>query len=160
MLRLYNNSDLDHQEILTNFFFTHAWNSVEDVEEDYFFLFSRSERAREFNQGRLDAIEGETHSFVALDGVGRQATETQQRITEMQTGLPTELHIKVGARVMCLANISMDTGVVNGALGTVTGIRPGMRGVVDSVIQVEFDGRGTVDVSAECRTVMGKTYSR
>jgi ATP-dependent exoDNAse (exonuclease V) alpha subunit len=59
-----------------------------------------------------------------------------------------------------MANISAETGIVNGALGTVTQIRQGAKGVLDSVVQVRFDGKGTVDISAECRTVMGKTYSR
>jgi hypothetical protein len=45
-------------------------------------------------------------------------------------------------------------------MGIVDDIRQGHHGVVDSVVRVNFDGIGLTEISAECRSVMGKTYSR
>lgn len=160
MLRMYNNSDINQRQILTTFVFAHKWQDQVDREEDYFFVFSRSERAKEFNHYRLESIATGMTEFWSLDGLGRNASEQQRRTTESQTGLQTVLRLKVGARVMCVSNIHVRAGIVNGTMGIVDDIRQGHHGVVDSVVRVNFDGVGPTEISAECRSVMGKTYSR
>ncbi|KAF9420886.1 hypothetical protein BGZ76_004037, partial [Entomortierella beljakovae] len=76
-------------------------------------------------------------------GVNQQ--KNNKSITELQTGPPTVLHLKVGARVMCLSNIHRAAGVVNGSMGYVRGIHLALNNINDQtrlaadIIQVEYD---------------------
>ncbi|KAF9344999.1 hypothetical protein BGX34_005125, partial [Mortierella sp. NVP85] len=96
----------------------------------------------------------------AIDGLGAYAADHQKRLTEMQTTLPMTLALKVGCRAMCLSNVYQEAGVVNDALENVQAIRMGPHGLLDSVVQVIFDSIGSIAISAETRSVLGKTYAR
>jgi hypothetical protein len=160
LVRVYDDDDLHQRRILNKFLWAHRFDGSRDQASDYFFLFSRTKNAREWNERRLARLPGPMHTFDAVDGLGAHSTEKQQRLTEMQTGLPTRLNLKVGCRVMCLSNIFYEGGIVNGALGTVQSVHVGQHGLRDSVVQVGFDAGGVVDISVENRSVLGKTYSR
>jgi ATP-dependent DNA helicase PIF1 len=161
MIRFFNNSDIGQREILARFIYQHQWDDSVDRKGDFFFLFSKVDRTKDFNQSRLDELAGEPIVFMSEDGLGVHSTKQQKLITELQTGFPTVLPVKVGARVMCLSNLHIEAGVVNGALGSIVEIKQGRSGgVMDAIIRVDFDGRGEIDLSAECRSVLGKSYSR
>lgn len=161
MDQFFSNSDVDRREILACFIYQHHWDDYVDHKNDYFFLFSKVDRTKDFNKSRLDERPGEPIVFFSEDGLGMRSTKQQKQITELQTGFPTVLPVKVGARVMCLSNLHLGAGVVNGALGTIVEVMQGRSGgMMDSIIRVDFDGRGEIDLSAECRSVMGKSYSR
>jgi hypothetical protein len=51
--------------------------------------------------------------------VGGRASSWRQDQVERETGLDTELRLKVGARVMITANLDIQNGLVNGAMATV-----------------------------------------
>ncbi|KAF9111729.1 hypothetical protein BGX27_004517 [Mortierella sp. AM989] len=139
MLREYDDDNLQHRRILNNFLWTRRWDDTNDSVFHYFRLYSLTDKAQEFNDQQLGQIEGQAYEFTTIDGVGIRS-ERQKRVTEIQTGLTTILNLKVGARVMCLSNISQAAGVVSGALGTVSGILASPQGILGTVVQVVFDG--------------------
>ncbi|KAF9346161.1 hypothetical protein BGX26_002354 [Mortierella sp. AD094] len=154
----YDSENVGNRLFVTNFLFHHR--GQQEALMDHFFLFNKSERAIEFNLARLNEVPGQVFTFQAVDGLGENQTERQQRVNEMQTGLPTTLSVKVGCRVMCQSNVHHAVGVVNGALGTVRAIHRGAAGDYGSIIQVGFDGGSLVNMSQEQMTVHGKNFGR
>ena len=57
---------------------------------------------------------------------------------EHNSGLPTVVKLKIGARVMLIRNVQTEIGLYNGALGTVTGFLPEASDLPSAVI-VLFD---------------------
>ncbi len=90
-------------------------------------IVSTNEEADFLNHKMLEMIEGEKKRYHAVDS----GTEAGLRLLEKSI-IPKELDIKVGARVMCLSNLEIEEGVVNGSTGVVT-----MMGM--GYAQVRFD---------------------
>lgn len=90
-------------------------------------IVSTNEEADFLNRKMLESVDGEPRMYVAVD-VGN---ETAIRLLEKHI-IPKELELKVGARVMCLHNLDIEQGVVNGSTGAVTMLGTGY-------VQVMFD---------------------
>ncbi|KAF9998645.1 hypothetical protein BGZ80_006739 [Entomortierella chlamydospora] len=138
ILREYDDNSIEHREILNQFLWAHQWKHEDDPRQ-YHFLFSRTTKTEEMNIQCLQQIHNQEFVFDAIDNLGGVSTEAQKRQTELQTGLPTRLRLRVGCRVMCICNIYYEAGVVNGSLGFVTHIQQGNLGTLDSIVQVGFD---------------------
>ena len=78
-------------------------------------------------------------------------------VSEKNTGLPTELTLKVGARVMLVRNVYTDVGLFNGALGVVTGFLPDLSRVPTAVL-VLFDNQQLRKVSADRHPTMSGSF--
>lgn len=78
-------------------------------------------------------------------------------------GVPKELVVCIGARVMLRRNISTRDGLVNGALGTVVGFKWTLfkkdqleEGELPESVQVNFDGIGMRNITPMCCTFNAK----
>ncbi|XP_043272578.1 ATP-dependent DNA helicase PIF1 isoform X5 [Venturia canescens] len=70
--------------------------------------------ADEINSSQLDKLAGEEKIFIAQD-----SDENMTKILEQQLPVPHKLTLKVGAQVMLLKNININSGLVNGARGII-----------------------------------------
>ena len=65
----------------------------------------------------MDMLEGNRMRYEAIDtdhnGMPLQ-TSDQKRLERTSDGLPNELHLKVGARVVLRRNVNIERGWVNG----------------------------------------------
>lgn len=90
-------------------------------------LFALRDQVDKANTKALNALPGETISLRASDTI---KDEKYRRLLKEITIAPEVLHIKLGAQVMLIKNMH-NIGLVNGSIGFVTKIQPG-------VITVEF----------------------
>jgi hypothetical protein len=161
LLRRYDDSKWKHREELNNFLWDHRWDNTRDDADHYVFLYSQVIPSQLHNHQQLSRLPGQIFTFYSIDGFGQNATDRQKKVTELQTGLPTILQLKVGARVMCLSNINQAAGIVNGAFGIVSNVQLSQDGILGSIVQVVFDNTQFVtSISVEKRSVLGQTYSR
>eukprot|EP00727_Mastigamoeba_balamuthi_P010202 m51a1_g5804 putative atp-dependent dna helicase pif1-like (828) ;mRNA; f:131507-135489 len=72
------------------------------------------------NHMKLDQLPGEKYVFVSEDWA---KTDSFQKALD-NGQLPKELHLKVGSQVVLLKNMDFESGLVNGALGTVLEFGP------------------------------------
>lgn len=125
----------DHQYLLQN--------SAPVPHEGSLQLFATNQPADNHNEHCLHLLEGRMHPFTGVD-----SGNTSNMPPDMLEGIlkscpaPKKLFIKVGARVMCLKNIS--DNLVNGTLGTVEAVAPcyDEHNVLHHVnVDVLFDGQ-------------------
>ncbi|EFN75369.1 ATP-dependent DNA helicase PIF1 [Harpegnathos saltator] len=79
-------------------------------------LCSHVKEADEINEFQLSELKGETKVYTALDSDNSMAHVLDQQLAS----IPSKLILKVGAQVMLLKNVSVTSGLVNGARGVVT----------------------------------------
>ena len=84
-------------------------------------LCSHTGDANVINESKLEALSGEKFVFTAEDSDPHLGKQIDQRTT-----VPQKLELKVGAQVMLLKNISLATGLVNGARGVVKSFHDGL----------------------------------
>ncbi|KAJ8956730.1 hypothetical protein NQ318_014086 [Aromia moschata] len=84
-------------------------------------LCSHTKDADITNEMKLKALPGESQVFEAQDSVPGTTAQLNQ-----QTTFPSRLELKVGAQVMLLKNISVGTGLVNGARGVIKTFKEGL----------------------------------
>lgn len=82
-------------------------------------LCSHTNDSKMINNSKLSDLEGEKKVFASQD------SENATKLLDMQTIAPAKLILKVGAQVMLLKNINVNTGLVNGARGVVVGFEEG-----------------------------------
>jgi ATP-dependent DNA helicase PIF1 len=87
----------------------------------------------EQNTAELDLLPGKEFAFKALDRGGLKAMERLNR----DCLAPETLRLKIGAQVMLLANVDLESGLANGSLGVVTKLD-------EKEIAVKFPKAGTV----------------
>ncbi|KAK9164184.1 hypothetical protein Syun_005086 [Stephania yunnanensis] len=79
-------------------------------------LYPRNEDVRRVNAEKLGGLGGEIVEYRAVD------TGKEPWMRQLRQGIaPNELQICLGARVMLIKNKNVEVGLVNGAVGTVTG---------------------------------------
>jgi len=102
---------------------------VQPYNEDKFFkLYALNKKADNLNLGYLNALEGKEQMYTAYDiGENRGISLIHKNCL-----CPKRLILKVDARVMLLKNVSVESGLVNGALGTV-------KQMCNRSVVVEFD---------------------
>ena len=96
-------------------------------------LFTRRSEVDYINISNLKALKGERHTFSATTKYSAVATNkkdteaVQKAITKLDrdAAYSPELTLAVDAQVMLIKNISIETGLVNGSRGVVTGFGPG-----------------------------------
>lgn len=101
-------------------------NQIDDLDEQKAMRFPRTRVPRS------------TYS-AGLDGEGK--------LPELVGGLPDQLYLGIGTRVMLRKNIDNPTGLVNSAIGTVTGVElwtEGQSKGLPSKIWVRFDSSGKI----------------
>lgn len=84
-------------------------------------LCSHTHEANVINESKLNELTGEEKVYDAQD-----SDPTSSKQLDQQTSVPGKLLLKIGAQVMLLKNISIMTGLVNGARGVVTKFRDGL----------------------------------
>ncbi|KAM0733633.1 ATP-dependent DNA helicase PIF1 [Formica fusca] len=77
-------------------------------------LCSHVKEADEINEFQLNELKGETKVYTALD-----SENSMTNILDQQVPVPGKLVLKIGAQVMLLKNININSGLVNGARGVV-----------------------------------------
>ncbi|XP_012535683.1 ATP-dependent DNA helicase PIF1 [Monomorium pharaonis] len=77
-------------------------------------LCSHVKEADEINEFQLNELKGESKVYTALD-----SDSSMTHILDQQLPIPGKLELKLGAQVMLLKNISVNSGLVNGARGVV-----------------------------------------
>lgn len=94
-------------------------------------IVSTNDEADFLNRKMLAMVEGESRMYLAEDS----GNETAIRLLEKLI-IPKELELKIGARVMCLSNLDIENGVVNGSTGVAVFMGTGY-------VQVRFDNGHT-----------------
>lgn len=82
-------------------------------------LYPYNINVRAENEKRLSSLPGELLTFVAEDSIKARGG-SRQRLEAL--GVEKTLQLKVGAQVMCLKNLDVASGLVNGARGVVVGV--------------------------------------
>lgn len=77
-------------------------------------LCSHVKEADEINEFQLNELQGDTKIYTALD-----SDNSMTQTLDQQLGVPGKLVLKVGAQVMLLRNINVNSGMVNGARGVI-----------------------------------------
>ncbi|XP_011703537.1 PREDICTED: ATP-dependent DNA helicase PIF1 [Wasmannia auropunctata] len=77
-------------------------------------LCSHVKEADEINEFQLNELKGESKAYTALD-----SDSSMTNMLDQQLPIPGKLILKVGAQVMLLKNINVNSGLVNGARGVV-----------------------------------------
>ena len=107
-------------------------------------LFPRRKACDEFNSEMLSRLTTQVHQLLCTDEVdetrstrkwNKKAAELLEKLNKdcnMTVGLEAKLMLAVGARVVLRHNVDTNTGLVNGAIGTVLSIR-------QDHIMVQFD---------------------
>ena len=111
-------------------------------------LTAMNDAANALNEERLRALKGTLKTFKA---------NIRGDFPEREAPTDTELRLKKGARVMCLAN-DPDGKYVNGSLGWVTGF--GGDAETGPSIEVDLDDGGTVSLSSHTWTVYRSVYDK
>jgi ATP-dependent DNA helicase PIF1 len=96
-------------------------------------LFTRRSEVDYINTSNLKALKGERHTFSAMTKYSAVATNkkdteaVQKAIAKLDrdAAYSPELTLAVDAQVMLIKNISIETGLVNGSRGVITGFGPG-----------------------------------
>ena len=98
-------------------------------------LFPKRSPCEEFNDAMLNSLQSEVVEIVGMDSVdemmgnhkwssrAEKELDKLNRDSNLTAGLEFRLRIAVGARVMLHRNIDIESGLVNGALGTVKRIQ-------------------------------------
>jgi ATP-dependent DNA helicase PIF1 len=95
------------------------------------YLTTHNEMALRLNEGQLSLLPGKAEIFHARD----TGTESGIKVLD-KSKIPKELHLKVGARVICCTNYLPDAGVMNGSAGTVVALENFM-GVLTPVVRFD-----------------------
>ncbi|KYN45018.1 ATP-dependent DNA helicase PIF1 [Trachymyrmex septentrionalis] len=77
-------------------------------------LCSHVKEADEINEFQLNELKGESKVYTALD-----SDSSATSMLDQQLPIPSKLILKVGAQVMLMKNINVNSGLVNGARGVV-----------------------------------------
>lgn len=91
-------------------------------------LFARNKDADSHNFDMLRKIPGRNYIYTAQDYGNQKGIDQLAK----HSLVPQELFVKIGARVMCLYNLDIEAGIVNGAMGTV-------KSAYDDSVDVLFD---------------------
>jgi hypothetical protein len=112
-------------------------NSNSQIQSNSTFLFSRRKNAHHHNLAKLFALPGETKSYLAKFRRFEQEEleDDFSDKTAAEFPAPRRLDLRLGARVMVVANLDVSAGLVNGALGTVVNMH-------DDAVSVELDRTG------------------
>lgn len=100
-------------------------------------LMSRLAQVKNFNENHLRMLSSQPRTWKAQDSVEKLITQVQgnpvqvdpYRVKDYEKALgehkfPTDLTLKVGARVVLLRNLDQQRGLVNGSIGVVIGFAP------------------------------------
>lgn len=118
-------------------------------------LCSHTKDADIINESKLRALTGESRLFEAED-----ATPGSTKQLNSQTPVPGRLELKIGAQVMLLKNISVSSGLVNGARGVIKEFRNGVPVVQFRNKKRVHSATGTMDCqNCRWRFVSQKTSS-
>ncbi|RFU33705.1 hypothetical protein B7463_g2640, partial [Scytalidium lignicola] len=103
-------------------------------------LMSRVEQVRRFNEKQLASLRTEAHSWTAVDTcrkLGRVTQDPQKQedyllSLKKEHKFPTDLALKVGAKVILLVNLDIRSGLVNGSQGEIVGFTKSSRSLAPS----------------------------
>ena len=103
-------------------------------------IFSLNADVDSYNNQQLDILPSALLTFLAQDRMPNECKGLKFEDDGKKSGLPTVLNLKTGARVILIRNIDTESGLFNGALGTVTGFLPPSTPLPTSVL-VLFDNK-------------------
>jgi hypothetical protein len=87
-------------------------------------IFSLNVDVDQYNNTQIDTLQTEAVVFRAVDRLPSEIDSNSIIIDEHNSGLPSVVTLKIGARVMLIRNVNTELGLYNGALGIVTGFSP------------------------------------
>ena len=123
----------------------------EECPEDALFIYARNKEVDDHNEKMLTSKCTDISEILAVDVIRNRKTgrleEKRASKSDRSDGLPGQLRIAVGARVMITKNVDTEHGITNGALGIVTAILPTRDGrLLPEAVCIKFDnekvGRG------------------
>jgi hypothetical protein len=87
-------------------------------------IFSLNVDVDQYNNTQIDTLQTEAVVFRAVDRLPSEIDSNSIIIDGHNSGLPSVVTLKIGARVMLIRNVNTELGPYNGALGIVTGFSP------------------------------------
>ncbi len=119
--------------------------SAEQCPADVLHIFAKNKDVDKYNDAMLSRTNQQPVLLQAEDIVKDPRTGQQKRRTtpyKTTEGLQDEIRLSVGARVILTRNIDLQSGLVNGAFGTVTYIAsPPAENRLPSYLAVKFDNK-------------------
>ena len=112
-----------------------------NIPQDALFVTSKNKFVNEFNDMRLDQLEGEQKTTVAVVKIMGKTAMNVRKVKGtgniVNTPLQEILRIKLDAKVMLTHNLDVSDGLTNGAFGTIFEIEENSEGEVSTIL-VEF----------------------
>ena len=112
-----------------------------NIPQDALFVTSKNKAVNEFNEMRLDQLDGEQKTTVAVVKIMGKTTKNVMKVKGtgniVNTPLQEILRIKIDAKVMLTYNLDVSDGLTNGAFGTIFGIEENSNREISNIL-VEF----------------------
>ena len=112
-----------------------------NIPKEALFITSKNKAVNEFNDMRLNELEGEEKTTVAVVNIMGKIANNVMTVKGtgniVNTPLQKILRIKINAKVMLTYNLDVSDGLTNGAFGTIYGIEENSRGEISNIL-VEF----------------------
>jgi len=105
-------------------------NATTNIGEDAIYLVTSNRKAQAINGANMERLGGPVMSFLAEFTEFGNGKETEELMRDLQSQFEQKgimsLQLKRGARVMMIKNVSVEEGLVNGAVGTVVDFENGL----------------------------------
>ena len=122
-------------------------------------IYGKRKRVNTINEKQITAIYGEEREFFPCYRGGKELPPKKLRAFNKEIGREgvKPLTLKVGSEVMCVANVDVEGGIVNGTRGVVTGYAIDELNMV-WVPMVDYEGVDGITTQKHCRFPGTWTY--
>jgi hypothetical protein len=120
-------------------------------------IFSLNADVDKYNDTQLDTLQTQAVVFKSIDRLPAEIDNKIITIDEHNSGLPSVLTLKIGARVMLIRNVNTELGLFNGALGTVSGFSP-LHSTSPVHVLVSFDNKALQTMASRSYPLFNGSY--